>query len=284
VEPSLQAAFVEYGGNRHGFLAFSDNPPRLLPDPQGGPRGAPEPRKVAFASVRPSSEVTNRPRFVARSRSAADYYQPALAAGAGRGARVRARPTRMTNVAAARCVDARRAPDAATTPASGPSGMDAGSDGRRVRPRRRGRVAFATCPRPRRRRRDRHRTWPRSPRTMTAPRRGTAPTTDAADAGHTSGGRRRRRGGAPRPRARRCGVQDPGGHQGPPDPPRPGRQGGARQQGRGADDLSVAGRPLLRADAQHRPRRRHLRKITSRPTARSSRTSRRLEPCPRARA
>ena len=24
VEPSLQAAFVEYGGNRHGFLAFSD--------------------------------------------------------------------------------------------------------------------------------------------------------------------------------------------------------------------------------------------------------------------
>src|SRR5271170_328878 len=24
VEPSLQAAFVEYGGNRHGFLAFSE--------------------------------------------------------------------------------------------------------------------------------------------------------------------------------------------------------------------------------------------------------------------
>src|SRR5690606_6783205 len=28
VEPSLQAAFVEYGGNRHGFLAFSE----ILPD------------------------------------------------------------------------------------------------------------------------------------------------------------------------------------------------------------------------------------------------------------
>jgi ribonuclease E len=27
VEPSLQAAFVEYGGNRHGFLAFSENHP-----------------------------------------------------------------------------------------------------------------------------------------------------------------------------------------------------------------------------------------------------------------
>ena len=24
VEPSLQAAFVEYGGNRQGFLAFSE--------------------------------------------------------------------------------------------------------------------------------------------------------------------------------------------------------------------------------------------------------------------
>src|SRR5215470_705228 len=28
VEPSLQAAFVEYGGNRHGFLAF----PEIHPD------------------------------------------------------------------------------------------------------------------------------------------------------------------------------------------------------------------------------------------------------------
>ena len=27
VEPSLQAAFVEYGGNRQGFLAFSEIPP-----------------------------------------------------------------------------------------------------------------------------------------------------------------------------------------------------------------------------------------------------------------
>src|ERR1700686_5905624 len=27
VEPSLQAAFVDYGGNRHGFLAFSEIPP-----------------------------------------------------------------------------------------------------------------------------------------------------------------------------------------------------------------------------------------------------------------
>src|SRR6201995_4154786 len=31
VEPSLQAAFVDYGGNRHGFLAFSEIHPQSYP-------------------------------------------------------------------------------------------------------------------------------------------------------------------------------------------------------------------------------------------------------------
>ena len=30
VEPSLQAAFVDYGGNRHGFLAFKRNPSPII--------------------------------------------------------------------------------------------------------------------------------------------------------------------------------------------------------------------------------------------------------------
>jgi ribonuclease E len=30
VEPSLQAAFIEYGGNRHGFLAFSEIHPDII--------------------------------------------------------------------------------------------------------------------------------------------------------------------------------------------------------------------------------------------------------------
>ena len=34
VEPSLQAAFVEYGGNRHGFLAFSEIHPDYFQVPQ----------------------------------------------------------------------------------------------------------------------------------------------------------------------------------------------------------------------------------------------------------
>src|SRR5215831_3354535 len=35
VEPSLQAAFVEYGGNRHGFLAFNEIHPDYYRIPVG---------------------------------------------------------------------------------------------------------------------------------------------------------------------------------------------------------------------------------------------------------
>src|ERR1700761_965841 len=35
VEPSLQAAFVEYGGNRHGFLPFSEIHPDYFRIPVG---------------------------------------------------------------------------------------------------------------------------------------------------------------------------------------------------------------------------------------------------------
>ena len=61
------------------------------------------------------------------------------------------------------------------------------------------------------------------------------------------GGRRR----AP-PRAPDAPLQDPGSDQAPPDHAGAGHQGGARQQGRGADHLSLARRALLRADAEHR--------------------------------
>src|SRR5205085_6002555 len=42
VEPSLQAAFVDYGGNRHGFLAFSEIHPdyyRIPVSDRSGRRG-----------------------------------------------------------------------------------------------------------------------------------------------------------------------------------------------------------------------------------------------------
>ena len=70
--------------------------------------------------------------------------------------------------------------------------------------------------------------------------------------------RRRRDGRGGRARAALSPpVQDPGGHQAPAGHAGAGGQGRARHQGRGADDLSLARRPLLRADAQHRARRRH---------------------------
>ncbi len=125
VEPSLQAAFVEYGGNRHGFLAF----PEIHPD----------------------------------------YY---------------AIPTRR-------------------------SGIDQG----RAR-RRRSRSHW------RRRGRGRH-----------------------------------RRASPPHPHP---SLQNPRSHPPPPDHADPGGQGRTRQQGRGAHDLSLAGGPLLRADAQYRSRRGHI--------------------------
>jgi ribonuclease E len=50
VEPSLQAAFVDFGGNRHGFLAFSEIHPdyyqiRSPTARRCSPRSAPTPRK-----------------------------------------------------------------------------------------------------------------------------------------------------------------------------------------------------------------------------------------------
>src|SRR5450432_4349189 len=38
VEPSLQAAFVDFGGNRHGFLAFSEIHPDYYRIPVGDRR------------------------------------------------------------------------------------------------------------------------------------------------------------------------------------------------------------------------------------------------------
>ena len=53
-------------------------------------------------------------------------------------------------------------------------------------------------------------------------------------------------------------LQDPGSDPPPADPAGAGRQGRARHQGRGADHLSVAGRPVRRADAELAAGRRHF--------------------------
>jgi ribonuclease E len=52
VEPSLQAAFVEYGGNRHGFLAFSE----IHPDYYAIPHADQESIKAELAAAEKESE------------------------------------------------------------------------------------------------------------------------------------------------------------------------------------------------------------------------------------
>src|SRR3546814_16962277 len=63
---------------------------------------------------------------------------------------------------------------------------------------------------------------------------------------------------APAPHGAQAQVQDSGRHPPSPGAARPGREGRARQQRRGADHLSLARGPLLRADAQHHPWRGHV--------------------------
>jgi ribonuclease E len=52
VEPSLQAAFVEYGGNRHGFLAFSE----IHPDYYAIPHADQEKIKAELAAADAEAE------------------------------------------------------------------------------------------------------------------------------------------------------------------------------------------------------------------------------------
>src|SRR5204863_7513 len=51
VEPSLQAAFVDYGGNRHGFLAFSEIHPDYYRIPGSDPPARRKHRRRAVRSA-----------------------------------------------------------------------------------------------------------------------------------------------------------------------------------------------------------------------------------------
>jgi len=66
VEPSLQAAFVEYGGNRHGFLAFSEIHPDYYQIPVAD-REALMAEEEALAEAQQEEE--EKPRRAARGRS-----------------------------------------------------------------------------------------------------------------------------------------------------------------------------------------------------------------------
>ncbi len=68
VEPSLQAAFVEYGGNRHGFLAFSEIHPDYYQIPVAD-REALLAEERAYAEQQAEDEDKEKPKSRSRSRS-----------------------------------------------------------------------------------------------------------------------------------------------------------------------------------------------------------------------
>ena len=299
VEPSLQAAFVDYGGNRHGFLAFSEIHPdyyqipvadrqALIADEERAHRDAedeidrraqpaaaaprPQPRRDASAAHarRRRSRATTRAaeaigaRTQPRIRPANTPMDEPLPASADDAGRATPQPRR---AAASRTPKTRRSAETANPPSAAPRPHADGAAARRAPSTR----PSARRPTPRRSA-DEHE---RRRLTPTADRAGERPPT--ADDGETTSPRSRSR---PRPRtseeSRRVGrrrrrdgrgagaraalsppLQDPGSHQAPADHAGAGGQGRARHQGRGADHLSLARRPLFGADAEHRARRRH---------------------------
>src|SRR5438093_11707386 len=66
VEPSLQAAFIEYGGNRHGFLAFSEIHPDYYQIPVADRQALIEADERAHREAEEESE--NRPSHRRRPR------------------------------------------------------------------------------------------------------------------------------------------------------------------------------------------------------------------------
>ena len=71
VEPSLQAAFIEYGGNRHGFLAFSEIHPDYYQIPVADRQALIEADERAHREAEEESENrSNRHRGRSRHRNA----------------------------------------------------------------------------------------------------------------------------------------------------------------------------------------------------------------------
>ncbi|TNJ40181.1 ribonuclease E/G [Phaeobacter sp. B1627] len=69
VEPSLQAAFVDYGGNRHGFLAFSEIHPDYYQIPVADREALMEEERAYAESMRARDEDEDEPKPKKRSRS-----------------------------------------------------------------------------------------------------------------------------------------------------------------------------------------------------------------------
>ncbi len=68
VEPSLQAAFVDYGGNRHGFLAFSEIHPDYYQIPVADREALLEEERAFAETMAAEEEETDKRKSTSRSR------------------------------------------------------------------------------------------------------------------------------------------------------------------------------------------------------------------------
>jgi ribonuclease E len=73
VEPSLQAAFIEYGGNRHGFLAFSEIHPDYYQIPVADRQALIEEEQRAHRAA--DDEIDRKSRHRGRSRHSASRHR-----------------------------------------------------------------------------------------------------------------------------------------------------------------------------------------------------------------
>ncbi|MGC3937663.1 Rne/Rng family ribonuclease [Roseobacter sp. EG26] len=69
VEPSLQAAFVDYGGNRHGFLAFSEIHPDYYQIPVADRQALMEEERAYAEAQKAKEDEEEKPKRRSRSRS-----------------------------------------------------------------------------------------------------------------------------------------------------------------------------------------------------------------------
>ena len=88
VEPSLQAAFIEYGGNRHGFLAFSEIHPDYYQIPVADRQALIEADERAHREAEEESENRSSNRAAVRATATS------AAAAAASGCRARSSRTR----------------------------------------------------------------------------------------------------------------------------------------------------------------------------------------------
>src|SRR5690554_7280678 len=74
VEPSLQAAFIEYGGNRHGFLAFNEIHPDYYQIPVADREALLRDEEAEEAHAEEAEDTGAQPESVSEAEPEAEHH------------------------------------------------------------------------------------------------------------------------------------------------------------------------------------------------------------------